>query len=383
MSKYDGLGYYQILGVEHTATASEIKEHYREQAKRWHPDYNKAENALEVFQKISVAYDVLSDENKRLTYDLASMAYEGENLPDIFALKIITGEDKKESTELRCIEYDTMIGMGYGYKREHHKKICNMSQAPAIMFRAGLINWLLGWWSIKGFVQNIQVIKYNLQVEKNSRASNKKLLIHNALAYQQEKKYKEAGVCAEQAKEYVAQVDEYLLDKFIKDLPLKENLIATKWNEKQLKKWQYAVPTLLVIIIGIFAAGSLLPQNKGDKSIIDYYQEVRGQRGGNSVDDMVVSKIFDIPVDIEDEKMLYHIKSGYTAKVLYGPSERFDTMTYLTDQTTVRLTGMTPDNSWYRIMLDNGDMGFVEKEYLEKGVGKHIPENSKIYKAVQ
>lgn len=383
MSKYDGFGYYQILGVEHTATAAEIKEHYREQAKKWHPDYNKAENALEVFQKISVAYDVLSDENKRLTYDLASMAYEGENLPDIFALKIITGEDKKESTELRCIEYDTMIGMGYGYKREHHKKICNMSQAPAIMFRAGLINWLLGWWSIKGFVQNIQVIKYNLQVEKNSRASNKKLLIHNALAYQQEKKYKEAGVCAEQAKEYVAQEDEYLLDKFIKELPLKENLIATKWNEKQLKKWQYAVPTLLVIIIGIFAAGSLLPQNKGDKSIIDYYQEVRGQRGGNSVDDMVVSKIFDIPVDIEDEKMLYHIKSGYTAKVLYGPSERFDTMTYLTDQTTVRLTGMTPDNSWYRIMLDNGDMGFVKKEYLEKGVGKHIPENSKIYKAVQ
>lgn len=383
MSKYDGFGYYQILGVEHTATAAEIKEHYREQAKKWHPDYNKAENALEVFQKISVAYDVLSDENKRLTYDLASMAYEGENLPDIFALKIITGKDKKESTELRCIEYDTMIGMGYGYKREHHKKICNMSQAPAIMFRAGLINWLLGWWSIKGFVQNIQVIKYNLQVEKNSRASNKKLLIHNALAYQQEKKYKEAEVCAEQAKEYVAQEDEYLLDKFIKELPLKENLIATKWNEKQLKKWQYAVPTLLVIIIGIFAAGSLLPQNKGDKSIIDYYQEVRGQRGGNSVDDMVVSKIFDIPVDIEDEKMLYHIKSGYTAKVLYGPSERFDTMTYLTDQTTVRLTGMTPDNSWYRIMLDNGDMGFVEKEYLEKGVGKHIPENSKIYKAVQ
>ena len=293
MSKYDGFGYYQILGVEHTATAAEIKEHYREQAKKWHPDYNKAENALEVFQKISVAYDVLSDENKRLTYDLASMAYEGENLPDIFALKIITGEDKKESTELRCIEYDTMIGMGYGYKREHHKKICNMSQAPAIMFRAGLINWLLGWWSIKGFVQNIQVIKYNLQVEKNSRASNKKLLIHNALAYQQEKKYKEAGVCAEQAKEYVAQEDEYLLDKFIKELPLKENLIATKWNEKQLKKWQYAVPMLLVIIIGIFAAGSLLPQNKGDKSIIDYYQEVRGQRGGNSVDDMVVSKIFD------------------------------------------------------------------------------------------
>ena len=383
MSKYDGFGYYQILGVEHTATAAEIKEHYREQAKKWHPDYNKAENALEVFQKISVAYDVLSDENKRLTYDLASMVYEGENLPDIFALKIIIGEDKKESTKLRCIEYDTMIGMGYGYKREHHKKICNMSQAPAIMFRAGLINWLWGWWSIKGFVQNIQVIKYNLQVEKNSRASNKKLLIHNALAYQQEKKYKEAGVCAEQAKEYVAQEDEYLLDKFIKELPLKENLIATKWNEKQLKKWQYAVPMLLVIIIGIFATGSLLPQNKGDKSIIDYYQEVRGQRGGNSVDDMVVSKIFDIPVDIEDEKMLYHIKSGYTAKVLYGPSERFDTMTYLTDQTTVRLTGMTPDNSWYRIMLDNGDMGFVEKEYLEKGVGKHIPENSKIYKAVQ
>ena len=45
---------------------------------------------------------------------------------------------------------------------------------------------------------------------------------------------------------------------------------------------------------------------------------------------------------------------------------------------TVRLTGFTPDKSWYRVMLDNGEMGFVEKSSVERGVGNPVPDGSKI-----
>lgn len=57
----DPLGYYAVLNLSPSADDKEIKLSYREQAKKWHPDHNSAPNAMEVFQKISVAYDVLSD----------------------------------------------------------------------------------------------------------------------------------------------------------------------------------------------------------------------------------------------------------------------------------------------------------------------------------
>ena len=63
---------------------------------------------------------------------------------------------------------------------------------------------------------------------------------------------------------------------------------------------------------------------------------------------------------------------------MYGPGDKFDVMTTLENGHTVRLTGFTPDKSWYRVMLDNGDMGFVKKSALAKGRGNAVPPLSKI-----
>lgn len=58
--------YYKILGVEKDATAEQIKKAYRNLAKTHHPDAGGNE---EEFKKISVAYETLSDEEKRRRYD--------------------------------------------------------------------------------------------------------------------------------------------------------------------------------------------------------------------------------------------------------------------------------------------------------------------------
>jgi molecular chaperone DnaJ len=63
----NGETFYDILGVEETATQEEIKKAYRKLAKENHPDKGGSED---IFKKISVAYDTIGDENKRKQYDV-------------------------------------------------------------------------------------------------------------------------------------------------------------------------------------------------------------------------------------------------------------------------------------------------------------------------
>ena len=62
---FDPLGYYKILDADYNTDDSILKLNYREKAKFWHPDHNKSENALEEFQKISLAYDILHDKKRQ------------------------------------------------------------------------------------------------------------------------------------------------------------------------------------------------------------------------------------------------------------------------------------------------------------------------------
>ncbi|PKA57917.1 Chaperone protein dnaJ 1, mitochondrial [Apostasia shenzhenica] len=61
--------YYSTLGVPRSASSKEIKAAYRRLARQYHPDVNKQPGATEKFKEISTAYEVLSDDKKRASYD--------------------------------------------------------------------------------------------------------------------------------------------------------------------------------------------------------------------------------------------------------------------------------------------------------------------------
>jgi molecular chaperone DnaJ len=66
MSKRD---YYEVLGLGKDASQEDIKKAYRKLAREYHPDVNKAANAEDKFKEAKEAYDVLSDDQKKATYD--------------------------------------------------------------------------------------------------------------------------------------------------------------------------------------------------------------------------------------------------------------------------------------------------------------------------
>lgn len=61
--------YYDVLGVSHSASDADIKKAYRKLARQYHPDKNDDEESHRRFQAIAEAYEVLSDPDKRQTYD--------------------------------------------------------------------------------------------------------------------------------------------------------------------------------------------------------------------------------------------------------------------------------------------------------------------------
>lgn len=148
--------YYEVLGVSREASAEELKRAYRNLAKKYHPDINRAADAADKFKEIQAAYDTLSDDNKRQTYD--RFGHEGLNggmngfpggfgmgespLSDLFdifmgqtprgrgpASTVVRGDDLREDLELTLEEVATGVEKTIKFPRMESCDTCHGSGA--------------------------------------------------------------------------------------------------------------------------------------------------------------------------------------------------------------------------------------------------------------
>lgn len=382
MTNGDALGYYEVLEVSPDAGGETVKQQYHLLAKKWHPDRNPDPSAADRFQKISAAYNIMKDEKSRLLYDILSEAYDGAHFPDMNNLKIYSARNGNQEVDLRHIKLTRITGKLAGHGEKKIAEICNYNEARQLALRVSVYNWLLGWWGLTAIPANIQAITNNYKKILSDYAGNFTLLAHNMLAYAQEQHFDEAYASGRLALRYASPRQKQLVEQFLDNMPHERDYIYPQWKAQKLKAVQLLMP--LLFIIGLGFAGSVRTVSMAEfqklwlsDHKINYFQEVRFRDGGSTVDDLAVSKVVAIPVDIEDMSKLYHVKEDI--KVMYGPDKNFDVLKELPAKTTVRLTGYTPDERWVRIMIDNGEMGFVPYDAIRKGIGRDIPEDSKIY----
>ncbi len=77
---------YEVLGVERTANQSEIRTAFRNLVKMYHPDLNPDDaDAQELFKRISIAYRILGDVEKRSRYDRGEIGGDGDISPEFEA----------------------------------------------------------------------------------------------------------------------------------------------------------------------------------------------------------------------------------------------------------------------------------------------------------
>ena len=370
----DALGYYQILGISHNADTETIKQAYRELAKKWHPDNSLEPDNTKLFQKLSEAYHILGDDENRLIYDIFSLAYNEKNYPDVASLDVYT--DNGNGTTIKAFVAEKITAWLSGYSRTNTIKIGDYDSIIKTQAIVAAQNWLFGWWHPKAFVQNIQAIVKNLR-HPVSEDESLKIYLNNMIAYAKQGKKNEATVCGALAAKILPKTDTKYIAKFLSN-PNIASIQTPKWNNFCLRFVQLVVPAAIIIVgLAQTKQGDIFLADLFSRSEkINYYQTVNYGKKAAGVDDVVVGKVISIPIDKSDNSKLYHLSEP--SKIMYGPSPEFDIIKILDKGTTVRLTGYTPDNIWARVMIDNGEIGFMHLKKLVQGIGEAIPFGSAI-----
>ena len=124
--------YYEVLGISRSATEQEIKKAYRKKAMEYHPDRNPDnKEAEEKFKEVNEAYEVLSDAEKRKTYD--QFGHAGFDTRSGFSGGF-DGADFSDLGDIFGSVFGDMFGGGMRQRRNGPKRGADLRYAVNVTF---------------------------------------------------------------------------------------------------------------------------------------------------------------------------------------------------------------------------------------------------------
>jgi hypothetical protein len=181
----DPKGYYAILGLAASASATEIKQAFRRRAIALHPDTNKASNAVEMFVHLKEAYETLSNRSRRASYDIwqTSSDEQDEEAPsrEPETEPMRCSACNKVTAQPRYVIFLRVKSYVFGSSRTSAQGIfCSDCAAKAAM-RATFTTWALGWWAVPfGPLYTAHALMHNLAGGIKPRDINARIAAHQA-----------------------------------------------------------------------------------------------------------------------------------------------------------------------------------------------------------
>jgi hypothetical protein len=277
VNRKDPAGYYALLGVPETATATEIKSTFRRKAKDLHPDRDPSPDAVRQFQYLNEAYEVLSNPDTRARYDtLYAQIPQSETAShhQVAPEPIVCSCCKKVTAQPRYTIFFQVTSFVVLTIRTPIQGIFCPKCAESKAIQSTITTWLLGWWGLPwGLVYSVSTIFQNLFGGSKPNEVNARLLTYQAWVFATQNKFELARAVAADAQDFARKIekeDERKVLNFAEELL---STLDTKTPIKRLKNvWSvpnrafYLQGSILIAVAALFVGSVAYAPTETDQT---------------------------------------------------------------------------------------------------------------------
>jgi hypothetical protein len=251
MSKRSDIrNYYRTLGTSSSATSEELKAAYRKLAKELHPDlHQNSSDATSRFQKLSEAYEILSDQNKRAAYDAECAAGSDSEREVQEVAPIKCAECGVTTAQPRYVIFPYVVSLILVTYRRYTQGIFCPKCAQKKAIQASATTWLLGWWGVPfGPIFTIGAIFRNLLNGEMPPDANFQILKHQGIYFGIHNKPELANAALDQAARFsITEIANVRLAEIRRLLPTVSVALVDRWALQ--RRWAFGVQLLPLILL--------------------------------------------------------------------------------------------------------------------------------------
>lgn len=272
-NRNDPKGYYALLGVTQTASIADIKTVFRQRAMELHPDRNQSPCAIQHFQELNTAFEVLSNPDTRAQYDISGIGV-SSNEPispqDVVLEPISCSCCGKVTAQPRYLIFYEVKSFIFVTIRSPIQGIFCHNCAEKKLLRSTVITWLLGWWGFPwGLIYSPIVIFHNLFGGSKPSEVNARLLIYQAWVFATQNKLDLARSIAVDANSFSHKIKKSegaqlqnlageLLSNLETGTPIKR--LQNVWS--LMRRPFYIQSTILTVVVSVILGFIYIPQSE-------------------------------------------------------------------------------------------------------------------------